>query len=135
MSGRKVLDSYALIAFFEGERGADKVGALIAHARDSGKPLLMSVVNWGEVYYIRYRTAGREAAEAAIQAIDTLPIEIVPADRELSRLAAEFKATRKMSYGDCFAAGLAKLKKADIVTGNKEFREVEESGIKILWLS
>ncbi|MCX6354420.1 MAG: type II toxin-antitoxin system VapC family toxin [Candidatus Aureabacteria bacterium] len=133
MISRKVLDSYAVIAFLENETGADKIAALIKHARDSENPLLLCVVNWGEVYYILHKTVGKDAARQALQSIDTLPIEIIPADRDLTLIAAELKARYKMSYADCFAAALAKSKKAEIVTGDKEFEQIE-SEIKIIWL-
>jgi len=103
-------------------------------ARDSGKTLLLSVVNWGEVYYITLREAGRERAEAVAQLISTLPIQIILADLELTKQAAEFKAFKKMSYGDCFAAALAKLRKAELVTGDREFKQVEGE-IKIHWIT
>jgi predicted nucleic acid-binding protein len=90
-------------------------------------------VNWGEVIYATLRTYGRERAEQAAQLLARLPIEIVPADLELARQAAELKATRKMSYADCFAAALAKLRKAELVTGDREFRQVERE-VKILWI-
>jgi len=41
----KVMDSYALLAFFENEKGADKVADLIRQARDRNKPLLLTTVN------------------------------------------------------------------------------------------
>ena len=63
----------------------------------------------------------------------TLAIQILSADLELAKQAAEFKANHKMSYADCFAAGLAKARKAELVTGDKEFKEVEKE-VKILWL-
>lgn len=133
MSARKVLDSYSLIAYLENEPGAEKVSAFIKQARDKEKPLLLCVVNWGEVYYIARRVGGQEAADRVMQSVDTLPIEIVDVDRDLTRIAAEFKAVRKMSYADCFAAALAKARKADLVTGDKEFKEVEGE-IHLLWL-
>jgi predicted nucleic acid-binding protein len=52
-------------------------------------------------------------------------IEFVAADWGLSRNAAGFKAHRRMSYADCFAAALAKERKAELVTGDKEFKQVE----------
>lgn len=133
MSARRVLDSYALIAFLENEAGAEQVSHFIKQARDAEKPLLMCVVNWGEVFYILCRAAGREAAEKAMQNIDTLPIDVTPVDKELTMLAADLKSTRKMSYADCFAAALAKMRKAELVTGDKEFKDVEKD-IKVVWI-
>lgn len=133
MTMRKVLDSYSVIAFLENELGAEKIVGFIKEARDKEKPLLMSVVNWGEVYYIIYREAGKEIADQAAQTLDTLPIEVIDADHELTLVAATFKAERKMSYADCYAAALAKLRKAELITGDKEFEEVEKD-IKVIWL-
>lgn len=129
----RVLDSYSLLAYFEGEAGKEKMIEVLRTARDSGRPLLLSVINWGEVFYITLREAGRERAEQLAHLISTLPVEVIPADLELTRLAAEFKANNKMSYADCFAAAMAKLRKAELVTGDKEFKQVEGQ-IKIMWL-
>lgn len=129
----RVLDAYSLIAYLENEEGAEKMMELFRVARDSGRPLLLSVVNWGEVYYITLREAGRERVETVVHLISTLPIEVVPVDLELAKQAAEFKASRKMSYGECFAAALSKLRKAELATGNEEFKQVEDE-IQILWI-
>jgi len=129
----RVLDSHSLIAYLENETGVEKMIELLQVARDSGKTLLLSVVNWGEVYYITLREAGRERAEAVAHLISTLPIQVVPIDLDLTKQAAEFKAFKRMSYGDCFAAALAKLRKAELVAGDEEFRQVEKE-VKILWI-
>jgi predicted nucleic acid-binding protein len=65
-----------------------------------------------------------------------LTIEIVGVDDknlELVRQAAVYKATRKISYADAFAAALAKIKNAELITGDREFEQVEDD-IKIGWL-
>jgi len=129
----KVMDSYALLAFFENEKGADKVADLIRQARDRNKPLLLTTVNWGEVLYIAARASGKAAADKIEEIIDTFPIEIVPVDRDIAKIAAEFKVSKKMSYADCFAAALAKQKKAELITGDHEFKAVENE-IRIYWL-
>ena len=129
----RVLDSHSLIAYLENETGVEKMIELLQVARDSGKTLLLSVVNWGEVYYITLREANRERAEAVAHLISTLPIQVVPVDLDLTKQAAEFKAFKRMSYGDCFAAALAKLRKAELVTGDEEFKQVEKE-VKILWI-
>jgi hypothetical protein len=38
-----------------------------------------------------------------------------------------------MAYADCFAIVLTRLKKAELYTGDREFRAVEED-VKIVWL-
>ena len=131
----KVLDSWALIAFFEDEPAAEEVEKILQRAADEKHKLLMSVVNWGEIYYNTMREVSQEAAEQKVRDIAALPIEIVAVgdDLVLARQAAIFKATHKMSYADCFAAALAKEKKAELVTGDPEFKEVEKE-IKINWL-
>jgi ribonuclease VapC len=131
----KVLDSWALLAFFEDEPAAEAVEKLLQQAADEKHKLLLSVVNWGEVYYSTMRTVSQEAAEQKAQDIASLPIDIIGVsdDSTLARQAAIFKATKKMAYADCFAAALAKVKNAEIVTGDPEFKEVEGE-VKIAWL-
>ena len=129
----KVLDSYALMAFLEDEPGADLVRGLILKAEESGVKLLMSVVNLGEVWYSIARTTSPKTADQYVLEIQGMAIEIVDADWELTRQAATFKANGNIAYGDCFAAALAKKRKAELVTGDKEFKALQEE-IKISWI-
>ena len=62
-----------------------------------------------------------------------LPLNIVSADEELSEVAGELKVVKKMSLADCFAAALAKRERAEIYTGDPEFKTVERE-IKVVWL-
>ena len=128
-----VLDACSLIAFFEDEDDSEKVRDLLTHAAETENPALLSVVNWGEVYYFSLRAGGKSAALQVLKNIESLPIEIVPADQELTQIAAEFKAGHKMSYADTFAAALAKQKGARLVTKDREFKSVEDD-IKIIWV-
>lgn len=131
----KVLDSWALIALFEDEPAAEAVEEIIYRAVQEKVRLFLSVVNWAEIYYNAMREVSQEAAEARAADIATLPIEIVAVadDLKLARQAAQFKARFKMSLADAFAAALAKEKKAEIVTGDPDFRALEKE-IGIRWL-
>jgi predicted nucleic acid-binding protein len=132
----KVLDSWALIALFKGEPAAEAVEILLNKAAHDRVRLLLCVVNWGEIYYAMLRAGTRADAESAAKDIARMPIELVPVDAtnlDLVRQAAFFKATKKLSYGDCFAAALARLRRADLITGDAEFKSVE-SEVKIAWL-
>jgi hypothetical protein len=48
----RVLDSYSVFTYLEGKDGADKMTELFQVARDSGRDLFLTTVNWGEVYSI-----------------------------------------------------------------------------------
>jgi predicted nucleic acid-binding protein len=130
-----VLDSWALIAFYKGEPAGEAVERLIESAADSGRPLLLSAVNWAEVYFAMARAGGRAVAEATAAELASLPIDLVGVgdDLKLARLAAQLKASPKLSLADAFAAALAKEKKAELVTGDPQFKAVEKE-IKIHWL-
>ena len=95
----------------------------------------MCVVNWGEVYYSILRRRSVETAEAIAREIAAMPIELVPveADLQLVWQAAQFKASGKLAYADAFAAALAKLRHAELVTGDPDFQAVAGE-IKIGWL-
>jgi predicted nucleic acid-binding protein len=132
----KVLDSWALLAFFEDEPAAEQVEKLLVKAEEGTHRLLLCVVNWGEIYYSLMRKVSQEAAEQKAREIAALTIEVVGVDDdnlELVRQAAIYKATRRLSYADAFAAALAKISNAELVTGDQEFKQVEDE-IKIGWL-
>ena len=130
---RTVLDASAVMAFFEDRPGADKVEELISLAVAGKRDLLMSVVNWGEVYYSVWRAKGQGAARQAAAELAQLPLEIVPADFELTRLAATFRANHKLPYADCFAAALASDRRALVVTADADFKAVANE-LQVLFL-
>jgi len=128
-----VLDSYSLLAYAENEKGVDEVGEILKNALEDKAELFLCVVNWGEMYYIALREGGKERAELYKNTFARYPITIVEANKELTLQAAQYKAFNKMSYADAFAAALAKMKKAQLVTGDKEFKALEGE-IKIIWI-
>ena len=131
---RYALDTSALIAFFQDEPGAAKVQELLTEARQAEHPLLLSVVNWGELYYVAWQRMGEAAAQQRVQEIARLPIELVDVDRETALLAATLKAQHKLPYADCFAAALAQQRKATLVTDDKDFQSVQR-GVNVLWVT
>jgi predicted nucleic acid-binding protein len=133
LAAAKVLDSWALLCYLEQEPGFEKMIDLFEKAVESSKPLLMCVVNWGEVYYQVARRFGDTKAQEIEKLIQTLPITLVEANKELTHEAARIKATKRMAYADCFAGALARLKKAELYTRDPEFKVVEKD-IKVVWL-
>jgi len=128
-----VLDSYAVLAFLFQEGGHEIVLCLFEKAVEADKKLLIASPNWAEVRYMVERKVGAVRWAEVRARLLGLPIDIIEADQELAETAGEIKAFHKMSLADCFAAALARLKKAEIYTGDPEFKAIEAEQ-KIVWL-
>jgi ribonuclease VapC len=132
-AARVVLDSFALIAFLRGEVGEEKVAALLERAGLRDEPVQMTEVNYAEVKYIVIRKDGKDRWDEIARELPALPIEFHHATRALADTAADFKARHKLSLADAFAAALAKERKAELITGDPEFKALNKE-IKIGWL-
>lgn len=130
---RYVLDSFALLAYCEGEECGKAVAEIFKDALSRTAEMFLCVVNWGEMYYIALREGGRSIAELYRVTLEKYPVKILDADQELTLEAARFKATHRMSYADAYAAALAKLRNAELVTGDREFEAVSKE-IKVHWI-
>ena len=133
MPAAQVLDSYALLKLFRDEPGAETVAQILEKAGQRDQPVHMTEVNYAEVQYMIRRKDGDAAWKAVAGELVAAPIQFHPADRPLADTAADFKARFKISLADAFAAALAKEKKAELVTGDLEFKPLE-SDIRINWL-
>jgi len=128
-----VLDSFALLAFFQDEPGGRRVKAVLGQALKKRAEILLTVVNYGEVVYITERKQGLRVAQKLIAVIDQLPVSLVDADRRLTLAAAHLKAQHPLSYADAFAVALAQDRQATVLTADPEFRAVEAL-VAIEWL-
>jgi predicted nucleic acid-binding protein len=128
-----VLDSHALLKLLRDEPGADTVSQLLEKASQRDQPVHMTEVNYAEVQYIVRRKDGDTAWATIAGALSAAPIEFHPATRLLADIAAGFKARFRLSLADAFAATLAKEMKAELVTGDPEFKALERE-IRIHWL-
>jgi predicted nucleic acid-binding protein len=128
-----VMDSFAMIAFFEDEPGADRVALILKSLIDRKAKAYMSVINWGEIYYNTMREQGVETAEKVIGQLKQYPIELVGADQNLTYEAAKLKGRYKIAYADCFAAALSRRLNALVVTGDSEFEKFGDE-CSIQWI-
>jgi ribonuclease VapC len=128
-----LLDSFALLAFLNKERGFEKVKSLLRAAEATGEPLLMNEINIGEVYYITAKDRSMEQAEEFLHRLETLPIQPVPNSFADVLEAAKIKARFPISYADAFAVATAIRMNAVIVTDDPEFRRVEPL-VTVEWL-
>lgn len=131
-----VLDSFALIGYLENETFSGRIEKLLKHAREGKSIIYLHAIHLGEVYYITIREQGHDLADLAYARIREFPltyIEII--DEKLLRTAAKLKARYPISYADAFAAALAAIKNAFLLTGDPEFQALEKKeNISIEWL-
>ena len=128
-----ILDSWAVIAFFEDEPAGKKIANLIADAHEDGIPVYMMVVNVGEVWYITAREISETTANNIVKELSDLRIEFVDANWEITQEAARFKSKNRMSYADCYTAALTRSKKGILITGDSEFKTIDGQ-IDIQWV-
>jgi PIN domain nuclease of toxin-antitoxin system len=131
----KVLDSWALLAFFKDEPAAGEVEKIINGAVTKNRKVFLSAVNWTEVIGAIDRAGGSDVAKKTAADIAQLPIQIVgtDADMKLCRAASKLKARHHISLGAAFATALAQEKRADLVTGDPQFRPLA-TYVSIQWL-
>ncbi len=128
-----VLDSFALLAYFQAETGGKKVKDILKRTSRGTASAYLSVLNLGEIIYITERRLGRDTAESTLTDIFRLPIQIADAGTERVLAAAHVKAQNAISYADAFVVSLAQELNATIVTADPEFKIVQ-SLVNILWL-
>jgi predicted nucleic acid-binding protein len=125
---RYVLDANALLGFFEARHGAaQKIRKLFDEARRQERPLLMSAVTWGEVFYIECRRHGEAGARQAEGVLQELPIAVIGVDRDRASRAGGLKQKHSLGFADAFAAELAIERGAWLVTADPEFSKVGQS--------
>jgi len=129
-----VLDTSAVMAFLQYEPGRDRVGRLLEDAEAGRAAVNIASVNAAEVLYTLWRRVGEESARLVIDDLLLIGIQFHDADLSLSLRAGALKAEYPMSLADCYAAALAQQLDATVVTGDPEFKCVEEV-VRIEWLS
>ena len=134
MKKRKLLDSFAMLAYLNRETGFEKVREIMEEAQDMREPVLMNEINAGETYYILFRKRGKEKAEFFLNSIlPVLPVFIISNTFESVIETARIKALYPISYADAFAVSTAIREKSAVVTGDPEFRHVEHL-VTVEWL-
>jgi ribonuclease VapC len=133
MSKPYVLDANALLALLVNGPGAERVERLLRGARPA-TPLLVSAVNWGEVFYISWQRHGEESARQTLADLLQFPVRIVPVDVPQVLKAGELKAVHKIPYVDCLAASLAALNQATLVTSDRDFEKLGRH-FPVLWIA
>ena len=120
-----VLDASALFRFVSAGPGAEQVASVLAAASHTGTEALMSVVNWGEVYYGLVKRVGMSSTERRMaELLVRVPIMLVPVNRDHAERAARIKAQYNLPYADAFAAALTGAQNVLITADTEHFSRV-----------
>ena len=129
-----VLDSSALIAYLEGEPGAEEVRRVLERAAQCQARALMAAVNYGECFYVFKRYHGDDLAADFVEATSQLPLTLAAVDVKLALSAGEAKASHDIPYVDAFAAALAHAEEAKLVTCDRDFEAVSH-WVDVQWIA
>jgi predicted nucleic acid-binding protein len=102
-----VLDASALYRYLTNGEGAQMVEDLFLQASARGNPVLMSAVNWGELYYTQVKRVGLTKTDRMMaEMVDRIPISLAGVTPEDAVRAARLKSQYNLPYADAFAAAL-----------------------------
>lgn len=127
------LDSFALLAYLNGEPGQERVTQILRQAQAGQARALLCAVNLGEILALIERQRGLVSAQRAQALLQSLPLEEVLPDRALILDAAHLKAQHSMSCANAFAAALAQRESAVLLTGDPEFKAAQVAA-RVEWL-
>jgi len=131
--GPWVFDSFALLKFFQKEKGYEKIGQLLEEIKKSGGVKYINAVSLGEIIYSTKREFGDQKKIEVLANIERLTFVVLPVPNPLIFQAAEYKAQYGISYADCFVLASALEHHAKIVTGDPEFKKVEHLA-EVVWV-
>jgi len=112
-----LLDTSALLAWIEGEEGAERVANLLRNAE-----VLLPWVALVETYYITEQERGETLAMQRFASLTRLPVRILNDLGESGLLTAgRLKARYRMSFADTIVAAYAILEDAILVHKDPEY--------------
>ncbi len=134
MSRTYVLDASAVLDFLLNGPGASRIEQLLKEADRSATPMLASVVNWGEIFYLSWQRHGEQSARETLDDLSRLPIRVIPVDLPQAVKAGEIRVLHGIPYVDSMAASLATLNGATLVTADRDFEKLGRH-FPILWIA
>jgi predicted nucleic acid-binding protein len=132
---RFVLDTCALVAFFNDEQGADTVEFLFRSAINGDCSILINKYNLLEAYYGYLRANGEDFAENILKTVESSCIKISDVlTNDILRQAGKFKVKYRISLADAIALAQAAVEGATLVTSDHHELDVVESDANIVFL-
>lgn len=119
-----LLDTSALLTLRDDEEGAGDVAERLHAGSRRGIPCRISFISLMEVYYRVWQDEGQTEGRLAYEQCLSLPLIVVHEDAPLLEMAAEVKATYRLSVADAWIAASAILLRATLVHKDPEFERL-----------
>lgn len=120
-----VLDANALYRYLTNEPGAAIVADVLKNASAADRPVIMSVVNWGEVYYTLVKRIGLLKTEKLmLDVLERVPLSLIGVTQSEVEGAALLKARYNLPYADAFAAALTGTQHVLVTADTEHFSRV-----------
>lgn len=133
MKKRSLLDSFAVLAWIQDEKGAQEVEDLLYRAQEGKEQVILNIINLGEIYYRCARAQDLSFGRDIVTKLKLLPIKIYPCPDDLVLEASEIKAEYPIAYADAFVVATALRENARVITGDPDFKKVEHL-VEIEWI-
>ena len=122
---KRIIDASALLAYLQGEKGAEAAKQYCIEG-------VMSAVNLSEVFQKAIPHKGTAIVQAIIQ---QAAIEIVPFSKDQARVAAELHqktAGKGISFADRACLSLGVQLELPVVTADRQWKEVD-AGVELIF--
>ena len=117
-----ILDAGALYRYLTGGAGDALVAEVLKDSASAGSDAIMSVVNWGEIYYTLVRHIGLvKTDKLLIELLQRVPISLVPVTQKDAERAARLKAQYNLPYADAFAAAITTAQDVLVTADTEHF--------------
>jgi len=118
---RYVLDTSALLVYYQDEDGADRVARILEAADQGEAAVYLSFLTTFEIAYLAIAAQGFDEAINLVLRIRAMNLEEVWPDEAVLWQAASIKAGGGVSVADAFIAGLASTLDATLVHRDPEY--------------
>ncbi|MCG2791194.1 MAG: PIN domain-containing protein [Actinomycetia bacterium] len=126
-SKRIILDTSAILAYFEGEEGKETVEIFLIRSASNEIELFIPFSAAIEFYYINFNSQGEEIANQRFAMLMSLPINVLKSiDEPYIIQAGRLKASYPISFADALIAAYAYLEKASLVHKDPEYLTLEK---------
>jgi predicted nucleic acid-binding protein len=118
-------DTKALMAFFNGEAGAEKVEAFLKEVDSGATEGFVSSVTLTEIYYLYFKRLGARVAEERVREVRYSNLKTVDIGAEIALNAGKYKAEKKIPVADALIAASALATNSKVITADEHFEGLE----------